>query len=256
MVGYTGDELRSLGPLDITHEDDREAAREMIENVQSGKREDYQTEKRYRRKDGKVIWVRVSTARALDPESPLPGIPAIIENITEHKRAENDLHNAREALSRATRLTIMGELAASIAHEINQPLGAIIMNGNACRRFLAVSPPDIDEVKDGLDAIVSDGNRASDVLSRIRAMLKNAAPERSHMPGMNGLELQEHLVASSYSIPVIFITAFTDDRTRVQALKAGAVGYLAKPFADEDLLNCIHAALKLPVPSTLQPRGQ
>jgi PAS domain S-box-containing protein len=72
MVGYTGDELRSLGPLDITHEDDREAAREMIENVQSGKREDYQAEKRYRRKDGTVIWVRVSTARALDPESPHP----------------------------------------------------------------------------------------------------------------------------------------------------------------------------------------
>ena len=204
MVGYTGDELRSLGPLDITHEDDREAAREMIENVQSGKREDYQTEKRYRRKDGKVIWVRVSTARALDPESPLPGIPAIIEDITEHKRAENDLHNTREALSRATRLTIMGELAASIAHEINQALGAIIMNGNACRRFLAVSPPDIDEVKDGLDAIVSDGNRASDVLSRIRAMLKNATPERSQVDvnqtitevlALTRQELQQHRVS-------------------------------------------------------------
>jgi C4-dicarboxylate-specific signal transduction histidine kinase len=128
-----------------------------------------------------VIWVRVSTARALDPESPLPGIPAIIEDITEHKRAENDLHNAREALSRATRLTIMGELAASIAHEINQPLGAIIMNGNACRRFLAISPPDLDEVKDGLAEIVSDGNRASEVLSRIRGMLKNVAPERVQM---------------------------------------------------------------------------
>jgi len=204
MVGYTGDELRSLGPLDITHEDDREAAREMIENVQRGKREDYQTEKRYRRKDGKVIWVRVSTARALDPESPLPGIPAIIEDITERKRAENDLHNAREALSRATRLTMMGELAASIAHEINQPLGAIIMNGNACRRFLAVSPPDIDEVKDGLDAIVSDGNRASDVLSRIRAMLKNAAPERAKVDinqtitevlALTRQELQQHRVS-------------------------------------------------------------
>ena len=75
-----------------------------------------------------------------------------------------------------------------------------------------------------------------------------------HMPGMDGLELQERLVASKYAIPIIFITAFTDDRARVQALKAGAVGYLAKPFADEELLNCIHAALKLPVPSTLQPR--
>jgi uncharacterized protein len=59
------------------------------------------------------------------------GIPAIIEDITERKRAEVDLHDVREALSRATRLTMMGELSASIAHEINQPLGAIIMNGNA-----------------------------------------------------------------------------------------------------------------------------
>jgi FixJ family two-component response regulator len=75
-----------------------------------------------------------------------------------------------------------------------------------------------------------------------------------HMPGMNGLELQERLVASNYAIPTIFITAFTDDRARVRALKAGAVGYLAKPFADEELLNCIHAALKVPVPSMLQPR--
>jgi FixJ family two-component response regulator len=77
-----------------------------------------------------------------------------------------------------------------------------------------------------------------------------------HMPGMNGLELRERLVASKYVIPILFITAFTDDRARVRALKAGAVGYLAKPFAEEELLNCIHAALKLPVPSTLQPRGQ
>jgi FixJ family two-component response regulator len=75
-----------------------------------------------------------------------------------------------------------------------------------------------------------------------------------HMPGMSGLELQERLVASNRAIPIIFITAFTDDRARVRALKSGAVGYLAKPFADEELLNCIHAALKLPIPSTSQPR--
>jgi FixJ family two-component response regulator len=75
-----------------------------------------------------------------------------------------------------------------------------------------------------------------------------------HMPGMDGLQLQEHLVASRHAIPIIFITAFTDDRARVQALRAGAVGYLAKPFADEELLNCIHAALERPVPGTLQPR--
>src|ERR1700716_1587941 len=203
MIGYTGEELQSLGPLDITHEDDRGTAQEMLEHVQSGKPEDYHSEKRYRCRDGRVIWVRVSTARALDPDIPLSGTPAIIEDITERKRAEGDLHNAREALSRATRLAMMGELAASIAHEINQPLGAIIMNGNACRRFLALTPPDLDEIRDGLDAVVSDGNRASEVLSRIRAMLKNVAPERVQMDVNRAItdvlalarhELQQHRV--------------------------------------------------------------
>src|ERR1700704_1932003 len=204
MVGYTGEELQSLGPTDITHEEDREATQKLIDDVQSGKRQGDPSEKRYRRKDGKVIWVRVSAARALDSSSSLQGIPAIIEDITERKRAEGDLHDAREALSRATRLTMMGELAASIAHEINQPLGAIIMNGNACRRFLAVTPPDLDEVRDGLDAVVSDGNRASEVLSRIRAMLKNAAPERGEVDvnktitevlALARQELQQHRVS-------------------------------------------------------------
>jgi len=64
------------------------------------------------------------------------------------------------------------------------------------------------------------------------------------MPGMNGLELQKRLVASGCVIPIIFITAFTDESARARAMTAGAVGYLAKPFADEDLLNCIHAALQ------------
>ena len=178
MVGYTEQELQSLGPVDITHEDDRRATREMIQDVQSGKRQDYQVEKRYRRKDGKVIWVRVSTARALDPNSPIPGIPTLVEDITERKRAEMAWHDAREALSRATRLTVMGELSASIAHEINQPLSAIITNGRACERFLDFSPPDLDEVKDAVGEIVRDGKRASEVLSRIRAMSKNSAPER------------------------------------------------------------------------------
>ena len=178
MVGYTEQELQSLGPVDITHEDDRRATREMIQDVQSGKRQDYQAEKRYCRKDGKVIWVRVSTARALDPNSPLPGIPTLVEDITERKRAEMAWHDAREALSRATRLTVMGELSASIAHEINQPLSAIITNGRACERFLDFSPPDLDEVKDAVGEIVRDGKRASEVLSRIRAMSRNSAPER------------------------------------------------------------------------------
>jgi FixJ family two-component response regulator len=75
-----------------------------------------------------------------------------------------------------------------------------------------------------------------------------------HMPGMNGLELQKRLVASGSAIPIIFITAFSNDDARAQAMKAGAVGYLAKPFDDEELLNCIHAALQHAEPDASQPR--
>jgi PAS domain S-box-containing protein len=91
MVGYTGEELQSLAPTDITHEEDREATQKLIDDVRSGKRQGDPSEKRYRRKDGKVIWVRVSAARALDSSSSLQGMPAIIEDITERKRAEGDL---------------------------------------------------------------------------------------------------------------------------------------------------------------------
>jgi len=65
-----------------------------------------------------------------------------------------------------------------------------------------------------------------------------------HMPDMTGLELQKRLIGAGYVIPIVFITAFTDDNARTQALNAGAVGYLAKPFSDEELLSHIHTALR------------
>ena len=98
----------------------------------------------------------------------------------------------------------MGELSASIAHEINQPLSAIITNGRACERFLDFSPPDLDEVKDAVGEIVRDGRRASEVLKRIRAMSKNTAPERGQVDVNHAIaevlaltrdELQRHRVA-------------------------------------------------------------
>ena len=139
MLGYTAEELRSLGPVEITHEDDRAATQEMIDHMLADRRAGYDVEKRYRRKDGTVIWVRVSTARPPDADSGLRGIPTIIEDITERKRAEDSMHEARDALLRVARLNTMGELSASIAHEINQPLGAIVANGQACLRFLGRS---------------------------------------------------------------------------------------------------------------------
>ena len=181
MVGYSEDELCALGPVDITHEDDREETAAMLDDILSGRRPDYHVEKRYRCKDGTVIWVRVSTARAPGPDSSLPGVPTIIEDITERKRAEDALQEARDSLYRVTRLTTMGELSASIAHEINQPLSAIVANGAACLNLLSEPTPDVEEAKEAITDIIGDGRRASAVLARVRQLVKKSVPERARV---------------------------------------------------------------------------
>ncbi|HVZ30952.1 MAG TPA: PAS domain S-box protein, partial [Polyangiaceae bacterium] len=109
MLGYTAEELRALGPVEITHEEDRPATQEMIARMLADRRAGYDVEKRYRRKDGAVIWVSVSTARPPDVRSNgLRGIPTIIVDITERKRAEDSMHEAREALLRIARLSTVG----------------------------------------------------------------------------------------------------------------------------------------------------
>lgn len=205
MLGYTSEELRSLGPVEITHEEDRPATQEMIHRMLADRRAGYDVEKRYRRKDGAVIWVRVSTARPPNVgSSGLRGIPTIVVDITERKRAEDSMHEAREALLRVARLSTVGELSASIAHEINQPLGAIVANGQASLRLLAGSPPDIAEAKEAVEEIIVDGRRASEVLKRIRAMVKNDTPEREPLDVNEAIgevlmltrqELQRHKVS-------------------------------------------------------------
>jgi two-component system, LuxR family, sensor kinase FixL len=106
---------------------------------------------------------------------------AILEtnnDITERKRAEAALDQARTELAHVTRVTTLGELAASIAHEINQPLAAIVADANACLHWLDADPPPLDQVREALAAVVNDGNRAAAVLVRIRAMLARSAIAR------------------------------------------------------------------------------
>src|SRR5436190_898513 len=97
----------------------------------------------------------------------------------ERSRAEHALREAQAELAHVTRVMTMGELAASIAHEINQPLAAVVANANACFRWLANPTPNLDEAREAISRIVRDGNRASDVIRRIRALIKKGDTEKT-----------------------------------------------------------------------------
>jgi len=88
------------------------------------------------------------------------------------RKAEQALRETQADLAHVTRVMTMGELAASIAHEVNQPLAGIVINGNACLRWLAGESPNIAEAREAAQRIIRDGTRASDVIARVRALAK------------------------------------------------------------------------------------
>jgi len=307
MLGYTESELYQLTFLDVTYEEDRKANQELVRELVEGKRQHFQIEKRYRRKDGTLVWGRndvalvpgiggaapfwfavveditqrkeeesarryteekyrlvVETASdaviSLDETSAillanpattrifgydpaeLIGKPltmlmpeflrklhevgfkrylatgqrhinwqgtelvgrrkngqefpveisfgeltkdghrvftGFIRDISERKQAQRAIQNAQAELARVSRLTTMGELAASIAHEVNQPLTAVNNNSSACLRLLANQNLQPDVLRRALQEIVADGTRASAIVARIRAFIKKTPAEKN-----------------------------------------------------------------------------
>jgi PAS domain S-box-containing protein len=104
-----------------------------------------------------------------------------IGQFAERRRAEDALQLAQSELAHATRVMTMGELAASIAHEVNQPLGAIVTSAGSCAHWLAAQPPDMEKARRALERIVNDGRRAGDVIKRIRTLMKRQAPRKSSL---------------------------------------------------------------------------
>jgi PAS domain S-box-containing protein len=172
MLGRTDEELRGLSPLDICAEEEREPLKLLYERVRKGSQESYETVQEYRRADGASVWVQAYVSRMQGNASKPPLFLATTIDITDRRRAEAASRDALSDLARVARLATMGEMTASIAHEINQPLGAIVTDGSAGLRWLAHATPDIEEARACLRRIVKDGHRASQVISGIRTMLK------------------------------------------------------------------------------------
>jgi len=100
---------------------------------------------------------------------------ALRTEFAERERAEEERRTAQAALAHASRVTTMGELAASIAHEVSQPLAAVVTNASACLRWLNAAPPNLPEARETMERILRDGDRASEVLARIRGLLRKTA---------------------------------------------------------------------------------
>jgi signal transduction histidine kinase len=103
------------------------------------------------------------------------------KEIIERQRAEEALLEAQAELARVTRALVMGELVATIAHEVNQPLAAVVTNASFCLRRLAEATPDPDELRPAITEIVNDGTRASAIISRIRTLFMKGAPDRAEL---------------------------------------------------------------------------
>src|SRR5207302_8620643 len=99
-------------------------------------------------------------------------------DITERKQAEEALHQAQTNLAHASRVTTMGELTASLAHEVNQPIAAAVTDANTCLRWLTRDQPDLEEAREAASRIVKDATRAADIISRIRLLFKKVSPQR------------------------------------------------------------------------------
>jgi PAS domain S-box-containing protein len=183
MVGYAREDLISgrlrwteLTPAEWRDADDQALAELKVVGTLQPR------EKEYFRKDGSRVPLLV--ARALFEGKADEGVAFVID-MTDRKRAEEKLRaseqrllEAQMALAHANRVTTMGQLTASIAHEVKQPIGATVTNAQAALRFLGAEVVDTNELQEILRDIVKDGNRAGEVISRISDLIKKAPPRR------------------------------------------------------------------------------
>jgi C4-dicarboxylate-specific signal transduction histidine kinase len=137
------------------------------------------------RRDGSAVYLRTSGKPFFDAKGDFLGYRGVAADVTAAVRAdqaEEALRNVQAELAHVTRVTTLGELTASIAHEVNQPLAAIVTNGGACLRWLARDVPDLDEVRAAVERMINDGNRAAEVIRRVRALSKKTDTLQTPLP--------------------------------------------------------------------------
>jgi PAS domain S-box-containing protein len=162
------------------HPDDRVR---FVERLERAKREktSYDVEYRYILPSGEIRDIHTVGHPVLSPSGDLREFVGTVIDDTQRKRAEATLRKTEADLARVARATTLGELTASIAHEVNQPIAAVVTNANACLRWLKGETPNLDRAREAAERIIRDGNRASDVIIRIRTLLKGGESDHKQV---------------------------------------------------------------------------
>jgi PAS domain S-box-containing protein len=166
--------------LDLVHPEDRKHVRQAFDHAVSIKSK-YENTYRIVGPDGEIKYIHALSHPVFQESGEAKEYVGTVIDITERKRAEERLQNAQADLAHVTRLTTMVELAASIAHEINQPLGAVVNNGNVALRLATGAKESRRELVDVLSDIVNDANRASAIIASIRAVMLRSTLEKTSL---------------------------------------------------------------------------
>src|SRR5207302_5449209 len=193
-TGFSAEAVMGSGWTKLLHPDDVEqTAREWISCVKTGA--PYRVEVRiFHRADGTYRWCVTNARPLLDQQRRILKWHGTIVDMHDWKRAQEELRNTQAELAHMTRVMTMGELTASIAHEINQPLSGIITNASTCLRVLAADPPNVDCARETARRTIRDGNRASEVITRLRGLF---AKKSATVQSMDLNEATQEVIALS-----------------------------------------------------------
>lgn len=174
ITGYTEEQLLAVGFPDITHPDDLSANVEYAQQLAAGKIDQCNFESRYVRSDGDVVWVSLSVCLLRDAnDEPLYYLP-MIEDISVRKKTDEEHRSLHEQLTHVARLSTLGEMAAGIAHDVNQPLYSIINYAKACRNVLMQNNSTNDKLLQWNEQIAAEADRAGEIIKRMRDLARKA----------------------------------------------------------------------------------
>jgi two-component system, LuxR family, sensor kinase FixL len=248
MLGYSAEQLQQKTLDELTAEPDRMRSRSAFRQLCAGEGTELLIDKRYVRRDGDTVWAHEAFAVVRDQHGEFAYVLAMVEDVTERQRAEERARRHQEQLAHVLRVSTMGEMAAELAHELNQPLGAIVnfANGTLVRLRARGTDPDIENA---VAQIAAEGLRAGEVIRRIRDFVRQGDSHREPSDVNHLVRQAAHLVeadARGRGIPMRLVLdpdlpAIAVDRIQVEQLILNLLrnaidAIVAGPHGDDEVL--------------------